>query len=131
MQDTVKFPVDTKGQESGQEYKGLFTAKTKLSMREMLREDEIRRGLLGDNPNGASDIAKVMAAALAYLAVRIVDAPQWWKDANGGQDLQDENVLVAVHNGCADAIGKLYDAQVEEAEKAREDLKKQKADEVE
>jgi len=129
MQNTVTFTVDVKGADTQEQYKGLFKVKTKLSMRETLREDEVRRGLLGTKPEAASEYAQTVAAALAYLAVRVEDAPGWWKDANGGVDLQDENVLVVVHNACAKEITKLYEEQAEQAEQARDRLKKQKSDE--
>ena len=129
MQDTVTFPVDVKGIDTEREYKGVFTAKVKLSMRESLREDENRRDLLGKRPESASQWANEVAAALAYLSVRITNSPEFWKDCNNGIDLEDSNVLVTVNNACMEEISKLYEEQGDDAEKSRKKLKQDKADE--
>ena len=36
-----------------------------------------------------------LAAVLANLRVRIVEAPNWWNESAGGYNFKDENVLVA------------------------------------
>lgn len=125
LKPSVDFSVVCKGEVSGKEYDGLFTAKTSLSFRERLREDEIYRVTLGANPNDASPFAQSVAQALSYLAVRVMgEMPTFWRDCNGGVDLKDDNVLVAVHKACVDAIDAEYKRFREEGQAAKEELKK-------
>jgi len=126
LKPTVDFSVQIKGETSSKDYEGLFTAKTSLSFRDRLREDEIYRTTLGLNPNDAGPFAQSVAQALSYLAVRITgEIPQFWKDCNGGVDLKDDNVLVDVHKACVDAIDTEYKRFRAEGQVAKEDLKKQ------
>jgi hypothetical protein len=104
MANTVQFEVSIKGENTSKTYSGIFEVKTNLSLRDSLREDQVRRNTLGTNPGEASDYATSIAGALAYLAVRIVNAPDFWAKSNGGVDLEDENVLVEVNNACVKAI---------------------------
>ena len=125
LKPSVDFSVVCKGETSGKEYDGLFTAKTSLSFRERLREDEIYRVTLGVNPNEASPFAQSVAQALSYLAVRVTgEIPAFWKECNGGVDLKEDNVLIAVHKACVDAIDAEYKRFREEGATAKEELKK-------
>lgn len=124
MKNTVKFTVDVKGEISGRQFQGVFETKVKLSHREALKEDEVRRTILGTNPGDASEFARQLAGALAYLAVRIIDAPTWWRQSNNGLDLEDSNVLVAVNNACIGAVGDEIEAHLKAAESAAVELKK-------
>lgn len=125
LADKVSFVVDVKGETTGRRFEGLFEVKTKLSVRETLLEDEIRRNALGINPQTAGDYAALIAAAIAYLKVRVTNAPDWWtKEAGGGLDLQDENVLVEVNNTAVNAVQKERDRLAKAAEEARAELKK-------
>ncbi len=94
-----------------------------LSFRETLREDELRRTVLGVNPEGASPFVASVAETIAYLSTRIVDAPGWWRDSKGGLELKDDNVLRAVNTAVTEAINKEFEKETAEADKAADHLK--------
>jgi hypothetical protein len=125
LKSTVEFSVTCKGETTGKDYQGLFTAKTALSFRESLRQDETYRVILGVRPSEASDYAASIATAISYLSVRITQSPTWWKEAGNGLDLTgDENVLVAVNKACVEAIDEAYKAFRTEGAVALGELKK-------
>lgn len=122
MQDKVSFSVDVKGAVTNKQYRGLFSVRVKTTHRDTIRQDEIRRSVLGESPQHASIEAQQLAHAYAYLATRIVDAPPWWKETDGGLNCEDDEVLIEVNNACVAAITKERTPLVKEAEKAREEL---------
>jgi hypothetical protein len=125
LKPTVDFSVQVKGELTAREYTGLFQAKTVLSFRESLRQDEIYRTTLGIRPNDAGDYAQSVATALSYLAVRLTgEIPEFWVKCNGGLDLKDDNVLVAVNKAAVDAIDAEYKRFREEGALAAAELKK-------
>ena len=82
--------LDEKGEETGNSYRGDFRVKLLLTRREIGEADQIRRVLLGFNPDGASDRAAADAFVCSQLAVRVIDAPDWFKTAGqGGFELPD------------------------------------------
>jgi hypothetical protein len=123
MNKTVSFGLNLKGDTTGNQYIGTFKVKTSLSYREVLKEDEIRRTVLGVSPNEAGDYAASIAHAIAYLAVRIVDAPDFWKSSQGGLDLEDENILREVNNLCVAEIKRELDSVAKAAATAQGELK--------
>lgn len=125
----MRFEIDVKGDRTGKAYAGVFEAKTKLSWRETAREDEIRRGIIGVNPNDAAEFIQLGAACAAYLHVRLIETPLWWKDkdCNGGLDLQDQNVLVEVHAAAVKKINEEYEAHLAAAKTAQGELKAEAA----
>lgn len=124
MLNKVQFNINVKGETSEETFEGLFELKTKLSIKDQLREDEIRRSILGGMPEGASTFAHSLADALSYIAVRIVKAPDWWVKNNGGLDLEDLNVISKVHTKAIECITAELKKREEDAEKARGELKK-------
>jgi hypothetical protein len=125
LKSSVEFSVTVKGDTSGKEYAGLFTAKTALSFRESLRQDETYRVILGVRPSEAGEYAATVAGAISYLSIRLTQSPTWWKETNGFLDATgDENVLVTVHKACVDAIDAAYTAFRAEGAVALAELKK-------
>lgn len=124
LNSLVNFSVDIKGNVTGRQYSGLFTAKTKLTQREILKQDEIRRTILGTNPDGAPDYIQRIAQAVSYLSVTIqhATAQSWWKESDSGLELEDQNVLAEVNNKCLVAVEAEYARLAKEANKAQEDL---------
>lgn len=109
---------DIIGESTGELYKGTFTIKKKLSYSDLLRLDQLRRDYLGgSNQENASAVAVGIANALADLAVRVINAPSWWKDCNKGFDLVDDNVLQAIY----DETMKLLEQDKIEVEKKKEE----------
>lgn len=123
MLPKVSFDVSVKGEESGKDYSGLFEVKTKLSLRDQLKEDEIYRNVLGANPQTAGGDAAAIAQALAYLAVRVTASPDWWRLSDNGRDLEDLDVLAAVNNGAVAAVKAERAAHQKKAVAAQGELK--------
>jgi hypothetical protein len=119
----VSFDVKVTGDLTGKEYSGLFKVKTKLSVKERLKESEIKRSILGVASQDADQEAILMASAVAYLAVRVVESPAWWKESEGGLSLEDLNVLAVVNNTAQAEIAKEYDKLSKTAELAQVELK--------
>lgn len=108
----AKFSIDVTGEVSGQPWKGVFKAKLRLSHRDQLRMDEIRRDLLGKNPETASPRAQNSADVFSFVAIHLLEAPQWWKMNGEGLDLEDDNVVAEVY-------GKIVEAKVEAQKKIK------------
>lgn len=128
MKDTIEFVLETKGVlPPHKPYTGAFKAKVKLSWRETAKIDEIRRSLLGANPQDAGMEAYEAANAAAYLMVRLVEKPEWWVRAGNGFDLEDLNVLVEVHRLAVEAVDAEYAGLAKKAEDAKAELKTEAA----
>jgi hypothetical protein len=123
MKNTVDFTVDVKGEVSGNSFVGGFTAKTKLSFRESLAQDEDYRRILGVNSQEASPNSKSIAGAISYLARHIIKCPDWWTSLEGGLKCEDMNLLAEINNNCQEAIEAEYKALAGEAQKAEDILK--------
>ena len=123
IKNTVDFSVDIRGELTGNQYVGSFVAKTKLSMKESLKQDEIYRSILGSNSQDAGDSSKKVAAAISYLMTHIVTSPDWWKAMNLGMDCEDTNLLACINNTCQEKIEAEYKKLAEEAKASEELLK--------
>lgn len=122
--DNITFTINIKGEKTGQQWVGDFTVKTFLSHREDLIRGVKFRELLGPNPAAADSYSVNVADTFADLAVRVVKAPTFWVESNGGIDLIDSNVISEVHKQTMavelEALKKLQ----AEGEKAKGELKK-------
>lgn len=96
--------VDVIGETTHEKFPGVFKVRTRLSFRDALRRDEIRRSLLGPNPDGASPRATSIADICSELTVRIVESPSWWGNSDGGLELSDDNVLREVFESTMRAV---------------------------
>ena len=123
IKNTVEFSIDVTGELTGNQYVGSFTAKTKLSMKESLRQDEIFRGILGVNSNEASNASKSIAAAVSYLSTHLITSPDWWKSLENGLKCEDMNLLATINNTCQEKIDEEYKKLADEAGKAEAALK--------
>jgi hypothetical protein len=90
--------IDVTGNLTDRHFKGEFKVKTRLSMRDDLRRSQNLRAFLGGSLDGIDARGMEVANILADLSVLIVEAPDWWKESAGGLDLEDDNVLGAVHS---------------------------------
>lgn len=114
------FTISVVGDVTKEKWYGEFKCVKYLSFRQNLMRDRIRRELIGDLAQYASDAARDQSYALADLAVALVKVPDWWKEAGNGQDLQDPNVLDAVWAEVAKVWGVL---KTEDKKKTVEDAK--------
>ncbi len=98
---TGTFEISVVGETTGQTYTGTFTAKNKLSKLDVLNADRLFSEYLGNrDPARASPQARVLAQRLADLGVRLTgELPAFWVASNLGEQLFDDNVLLAVYDG--------------------------------
>ncbi|NDC23765.1 MAG: hypothetical protein EBZ49_06505 [Proteobacteria bacterium] len=115
--DTVQFSISVTGESTGEKWTGAFKCKTRLSHRDQLRLDQVRRDLLGPNPEGASPRAQNQAEVFSFIVAHLIDAPNWWRSNDNGLDLEDDNVVAEVYaqitKAKADANEKLRKAATE------------------
>lgn len=83
--------------ELGRKYEGRFTALCVLDMGQKHRLELEKTRLLGNHANPTDGLAGI-AIVLATLRSKIIDAPEWWKQSNGGFLIKDEDVLVALYD---------------------------------
>ncbi len=119
----VTFTIDVVGTTTGDRKVGKFTAKKRLSFRDQLTRDNLRRQLLG--PAVGQPLPRALSAANVFseLGVRIVEAPSWWTDNDGGMDLEDDEVVAAVYEKAMEAEEEALKALKKDAEKATDDIK--------
>lgn len=121
MSNIEKFSVDLEGEISGKTWKGMFSTKIRLSHRDQMRQDELRRDLLGKNPEHASPRAQNAAEVFSFVMTHLVETPQWWSMNGNGLDLEDDNVVGEVY-------GKIIEIKVKAQEKLKADADAAKGD---
>jgi len=109
--------------ENGEEYRGFFSALPQLSHRLTLQKDRKYRELLGDKPDQADEYSKLLSIYLADLGVRLVRTPNWWKETDGGLELESFNVISEIAQKVSEIIKKANDEIQAKAEKSRKELK--------
>jgi hypothetical protein len=122
----VAFEIHVVGEETGQTFTGKFFAKEQLSWRDRIGADRYRRDLLGVNAAEASIDAFKRASIIADLSVQLTDAPQWWKDAQGGLELIDDNVIIEVSDQAQKIRADWLEAQKKKGEEAKKALSSEK-----
>ena len=105
------FQFESVGNDTGRKYEGKFTVKTILKIREK-HQLELEKTILQADTKSPTAGLRGISNVLAELRVRVVDGPEWWKQSEGGADLDDENVLLD-----------LYDKTLEQEAEWRKDLK--------
>ncbi len=116
------FSIDVVGEITGTKWAGVFKCKTRLSHRDALKRDQVRRGLLGPNPEAASVRAIDVADILSEASVRLVDFPSWWGASGDGLDLEDDNVLSAVYAKIIECAKVASKELADKGAEARKDL---------
>lgn len=102
--------------ELGNKYDGRFTVKCVLDMRSKHALELEKTRLLGNFASPTDELAGI-SIILATLRVRIVDAPEWWKQSDGGYNISDFDALTALY-------GKVLNAEVEWRTKLKEKAQK-------
>ena len=105
------FPFNEKGDLYGHKYEGTFTVKCVLNMFEKRMLEIEKSRLRTDIANPTPDLI-ALTTIQANLSVRIIDAPEWWKQSENGNNIQDENIIIT-----------LFDKVVEQEEEWRKELK--------
>ncbi len=88
---TVSIPV-----EGDEPLRGKFKINIKLSYREVLQMDAMRRQLLGPLSGEADGMASLIASYVAKIRTHAIETPSWWKEAGNGVDFDDMNIVMAI-----------------------------------
>jgi hypothetical protein len=100
----------------GKKYEGQFTVRCLLNMRQKHILELEKTRLLGNYSNPTDELAGI-SIILATLRARIVEAPEWWKQSDGGFNITDIDTLSALYD-------KVLTAEVEWRTKLKEKAKK-------
>jgi hypothetical protein len=122
----VEFSVNVVGEVTGETFKGVFKAVPRLSHRDNLRRDQLRRDLLGGKADEASPDALNVSLVFSKIWVHIVDAPGWWKESGNGVNLLDEAPIAAVY----DNVARIEREAIEALQKKTADVAKEVAEEA-
>lgn len=96
------FDFEHEGLETGKKYDGRFTVLCVLNVGQKHSLALEKTRLLGNYANPTDDLAG-LAIILANLRAKIVEAPEWWKQSNGGAMVDDEDALVALYRKVQEA----------------------------
>jgi hypothetical protein len=121
--DTATFIIDVVGDQTGEHYSGVFRTKLRLSHRLFLKQDQVRKELLGPNPESSSPRAINLADCFSLASVYIVESPSWWRDSGGGIEMQDDNIIGAVVDGIISAKNKALEDRKKDTDVAKTVLK--------
>jgi hypothetical protein len=96
------FEFEHVGLDTGKKYDGRFTVNCLINIgqKHFLSLEQTR--LLGNYPNPTAELDG-LAVVLSNLRAKIVDAPEWWKQSNGGNLIDDEDALVALYRKIEEA----------------------------
>lgn len=125
MKNSVPIFLHVTGDETGKTYIGEFEVRVRLSHRDELRLDQVRRELLGTSPEHASSDAAARARVFATLRVRLVDYPDWWAASGFGLDLLDENVIVELYEQSIRVANEARQKTLDDGEEAVKVLRKE------
>jgi len=123
-QPTFSFVLDIIGDNTGEKLVGNFDAKLRLSHRDQLNKDQLRRQIVGDKPDQATKDSMMRAEILSHLSLSLVDSPKWWKESSGGLDLYDDNVIFDLYDLVVKGQSKAIEEVIKKGEEAKADLKK-------
>lgn len=93
------FDFKETGSVTGFEYTGTFTVRCALNIGQKHAIELEKSRLLADQRNPTAGLVNI-AVALSEIRGRIISAPSWWKDSNGGADLLDEEVIFTLFDRC-------------------------------
>lgn len=106
------FNFEHAGETTGKKYDGQFTVLCVLNVGQKHAMALEKTRLMGNYANPTDDLAG-FAVILANLRAKIVVAPEWWNQSNGGAVIDDEDALVVLYR-------KITEAEIE----WKEELKK-------
>ncbi len=124
MADDVAFTISLTGDTTKEKWFGEFRALRRLSFRQQMLRDRLRREYLGDLAQYATKRASEQAVLFADLFVSLTKVPDWWTASGNGQDLSDDNVLEAVWLEVQKIQGNLKDEEKKKTAADAEVLKK-------
>jgi hypothetical protein len=96
------FDFEHVGEDTGKKYDGRFTVLCSLNIGQKHALELEKTRLLGNYANPTDGLAG-LSIILANLRAKIVDAPEWWKQSNGGASVEDESALVVLYRKVQEA----------------------------
>jgi hypothetical protein len=93
------FALDHVGQTTGKKYQGTFTVKCALSMADKRKLEIEKTSLSADFNNPTAELAAI-SSIIANLRVKVIDAPDWFKQSIRSLDILDEDVYLEVFDKC-------------------------------
>jgi hypothetical protein len=117
-----KITVKVTGMLTGQEWAGEFEFYRVLTHRQQLEKDRTRREFLGAFSEAVDPNTFGRANAFADLKVRVISAPSWWENSNGGLDLIDDEVLLAVFEAVLKNENEFVAERMKKVADAKKDL---------
>lgn len=96
------FEFDHIGEDTGREYKGQFTVRCVLNVGQKHALALEKTRLQGNYMNPTDDLAG-LAIILANLRAKVIEAPEWWKQSQGGANIEDESALVVLYRKVQEA----------------------------
>ena len=119
----IEFTINVVGETTGETFRGNFKAKPRLSHRDTLLQDQMRRDLLGPKPTDAGQAAIASSLVFSKIWIHLTEAPTFWKEAGNGVDFLDEAPVVAVYDNIVRIEKEAIEAIKKDGEKAAADLK--------
>lgn len=93
------FSLDHIGNTTGKKYQGTFTVKCALSMADKRKLEIEKTSLSADFNNPTAELAAI-SSIIANLRVKVIDAPDWFKQSIRSLDILDEDVYLEVFDKC-------------------------------
>lgn len=118
-----EFTVNIATDDFPEPLRGKFVVKTKLSMKEIMAMDNLRRQYLGPNGGESDGLAATIARDLAEIQIHTVDAPSWWIESKNGLEIQDVKIVLDVYDELQKVKRSNFGSLAEKAQAAKEDLK--------
>lgn len=113
---TTTVQLDSIGERTKSRWVGTFTIKRILTHADHFKLDRIYASLMPSRSADVSEEQKLKAAAIAELAVRVINGPAWWDGTNSGQLMVDSDPLYDLISKCNEEEQK-WAQEIEESAK--------------
>jgi len=122
--EKIKFPFESKGTITKNNYQGIFTIKPILNLMDWINIENKKRELLNHPKNDESIEPTVEGAAniLATLKAYIIEAPQWYTETDGLTQCFDANIPSELYAKLQEEAQKWLSSIKQEGEKARKSI---------
>jgi hypothetical protein len=91
-----------------------------------MQKDIVKRGLVGQDPQFASQDTLVRAEMFSHLSVSLLKTPTWWREKGNGLDLFDDNVVIAAYEKIVGEQAEVVKEIQKAGEEAKEALRAEK-----
>lgn len=112
----ASFDFEHIGELTGKKYEGQFTCKCILSLADKRVLEIEKSRITADLMNPTGDLS-ALGTVIANLRVRVLDAPDWFRQAIQNLEILDEEVIFEIYGKC---LGKAEEWRKKIKEKAEE-----------